>query len=138
MKKYCPLTKEIAYARLDKRLSEEDKKAILKAKDTIEFHFTLGMWIRNNGNKNLLLPEHQDKIMDALMKRQDEQYFCKLIKNDDILANDCNLSVSSYVEQEDTREVIDIKAVNARLETLEAEGNELNQKIEAIIKELGE
>ena len=93
---------------------------------------------QKNGNKNLLLPEHQDKIMDAFMKRQDEQYFCKLIKNDDILANDCNLSVSSYVEQEDTREVIDIKAVNARLETLVAEGNELNQKIEAIIKELGE
>lgn len=30
MKKYCPLTKEIAFARLDKRLSEEDKKSILK------------------------------------------------------------------------------------------------------------
>lgn len=47
MKKNCPLTKEIAFARLDKRLSEEDKKAILKARDMIEFHFTLGMWIRN-------------------------------------------------------------------------------------------
>ena len=92
---------------------------------------------QKNGNKNMLLPEHQDKIMEAYAKRQDEQYFCKLIKNDDILANDCNLSVSSYVEQEDTREVIDIKAVNARLETLVAEGNELNEKIEAIIRELG-
>lgn len=47
MKKYCPLTKKIAFARLDKRLSEEDKKAILMAKNMIEFHFTLGMWIRN-------------------------------------------------------------------------------------------
>ena len=47
MKKYCPLTKEIAYARLDKRLSEEDKQTILKARDTIEFHFSLGLWIRN-------------------------------------------------------------------------------------------
>ena len=93
---------------------------------------------QKNGNKNILLPEHQDKIMDAFAKRQDEQYFCKLVKNDDILANDCNLSVSSYVEQEDTREAIDIKEVNARLETLVAEGNELNEKIEAIIKELGE
>ena len=93
---------------------------------------------QKNGNKNVLLSEHQDKIMDAFAKRQDEQYFCKLVKNDDIMANDCNLSVSSYVEQEDTREVIDIKAVNARLETLVAEGNELNQKIEAIIKDLGD
>ena len=48
MKKYCPLTKEIAFARLDKRLCEEDKKAILKAKDMVEFHFTLGMGNRRD------------------------------------------------------------------------------------------
>ena len=44
---YCPLTKEIAYAQLDKKLSEEDKQTILKARDMIEFHFSLGLWIRN-------------------------------------------------------------------------------------------
>ncbi len=93
---------------------------------------------QKNGNKNLLLPEHQDKIMELFAARKDEQYLSKLVKNDDILENDCNLSVSSYVEQEDTREVIDIKAVNSKLETLIAEGNELNQKIEAIVKDLGE
>ena len=93
---------------------------------------------QKNGNKNLLLPEHQDKIMDLYANRKDEDYLAKLVKNDDILANDCNLSVSSYVEQEDTREVIDIKAVNARLETLVAEGNDLNDKIAKIIKELRE
>jgi len=58
------------------------------------------------------------------------------VKNDDILANDCNLSVSSYVEQEDTREVINIEEVNAKLKTLVAEGNELNQKIEEIITKI--
>lgn len=47
MKNNCPLTKIIAFARHDKRLSEEEKRTILKSKDTIEFHFTLGMWIRN-------------------------------------------------------------------------------------------
>ena len=91
---------------------------------------------QKNGNKNLLLPEHQDKIMELYANRKDEDYLAKLVKNDDILANDCNLSVSSYVEQEDTREVIDINEVNARLETLVAEGNELNQKIDEIIKKL--
>ena len=58
------------------------------------------------------------------------------------LLTSCNIhvdkTVSSYVEQEDTREVINIAEVNAKLETLVAEGNELNEKIEAIIKELGE
>ena len=92
---------------------------------------------QKDGNKNVLLPEHQDKIMELFTNRQDEQYLAKLVKNDDILANDANLSVSSYVEQEDTREVIDIEAVNSKLETLIAEGNELNKKIETIIKELG-
>ena len=92
---------------------------------------------QKNGNKNILLPEHQDKIMELFANRKDEQYLAKLVKNDTILENDCNLSVSSYVEQEDTREVIDIKEVNAKLQSLVAEGNELNEKIDAIVKELG-
>ena len=93
---------------------------------------------QKNGNKNLLLPEHQDKIMALYQNRKDEDYLAKLVKNDDILANDCNRSVSSYVEQEDTREVINISEVNSELTKLIAEGYALNQKIEAIIKELGE
>ena len=93
---------------------------------------------QKNGNKNLLLPEHQDKIMSLYEARKDEQYLAKLVKNDDILANDANLSVSSYVEQEDTREVINITEVNTKLESLVAEGNALNTKIAEIIKELGE
>ena len=76
--------------------------------------------------------------MELFASRKDEQYLAKLVKNDDILENDCTLSVSSYVEQEDTREVINITEVNAKLETLIAEGNELNAKIATIIKELGE
>ena len=93
---------------------------------------------QKDGNKNKLLPEHQDKIMELFANRKDEQYLAKLVKNDDILENDANLSVSSYVEQEDTREVINIEEVNAKLETLVAEGNTLNEKIATIIKELGD
>jgi len=63
MKRYCPLTKEIAFARLDKRLTEEDKNAIIKARDMIEFHFTLGMWIRNTW-----IYGNEDKRVKALAK----------------------------------------------------------------------
>ena len=91
---------------------------------------------QKSGNKNVLLDEHLDKIMQLYQNRQDEQYLAKLVKNDDILANDANLSVSSYVEQEDPREVIDIDEVNAQLAALIAEGNELNAKIETVINEL--
>jgi len=43
-----PLTKEQCIALLDEMLSEADKKAIVEAEDLLEFHFTLGLWIRNN------------------------------------------------------------------------------------------
>lgn len=88
------------------------------------------------GNKNYLRPQHQDRIAAAIEARVDEQYFCRLVRNEDIIANDCNLSVSSYVEQPDTRERIDIAAVNARLTELIAEGNALNARIEEILNEL--
>ena len=91
-----------------------------------------------NGNKNKLTKENQDHIFNVFQKREEEQYFSKLVSIDDILENESNLSVSSYVEQEDTREVINIKEVNATLQTLIAEGNELNAKIDEIVKKLGE
>lgn len=43
-----PTSKKECFAQLDKMLSETDKKAIVEAEDFIEFHFTLGLWIRNN------------------------------------------------------------------------------------------
>ena len=93
---------------------------------------------QKDGNKNVLLPEHQDKIMQLFADRRDVDYLAKLVTCDAILENDANLSVSSYVEQEDKREVINIAEVNARLAGLVAEGNQLNARIEEIVKKLGE
>ena len=42
-----PKTKKQLYAMLDAMLSEEDKKEMTKG-DSCAYHFTLGMWIRNN------------------------------------------------------------------------------------------
>ncbi len=89
-----------------------------------------------DGNKNKLTSENIDTIFNTYVGRRDVDYKSRLVNNKDILANDCNLSVSSYVKQEDTREQIDIAEVNTKLASLIAEGNELNQKIEAIVKEL--
>ena len=47
METKIPHTKNEAFAQLDAMLSEEDKSAIMNG-DSFEFHFTLGMWIRNN------------------------------------------------------------------------------------------
>ena len=43
-----PKTKKECFAQLDEMLSETVKKAIVEAEDLFEFHFTLGLWIRNN------------------------------------------------------------------------------------------
>ena len=47
MKNKIPQTKEEAFAQLDALLSEEDKNAIVEDK-VFDFHFSLGLWIRNN------------------------------------------------------------------------------------------
>ena len=47
METKIPHTKNEAFAQLNAMLSEEDKRAIMNG-DPFEFHFSLGMWIRNN------------------------------------------------------------------------------------------
>ena len=89
-----------------------------------------------NGNKNRLTLDNQNHIFQVFAERKEEEYFSRLVSIDDVLKNDANLSVSSYVEQEDTREAIDIEQVNANLASLIEEGNALNARIEEIIKEL--
>ena len=88
-----------------------------------------------DGNKNKLTDDNIQAVFSYYADRKDVEYKAKLVNCKDILANDCNLSVSSYVEQEDKREAIDINTVNATLSKLIAEGNSLNAKIDSIIKE---
>ena len=67
-----PKTKKECFAQLDEMLSETDKKAIAEAKDIIEFHFTLGLWIRNNW-----LYDRREEELESLSKAFgiDEPYF---------------------------------------------------------------
>ena len=89
-----------------------------------------------NGNKNLLTPDNLDTIFNTYHERENVKYKAKLVSNKDILANDCNLSVSSYVEQEDKREKVDIRQVNERLQQLHEASEVLYNEIEQIINEL--
>ena len=87
-------------------------------------------------NNNKLSADNIDNIVKWFAERKDVQYLCKLVNNDDIAKADYNLSVSSYVEQEDTREKVDIVELNARLEKIVAHEDELRKQIDEIIKEL--
>lgn len=89
-----------------------------------------------DGDKNKLTEENQDNIVNAYGERKEKQYFSKLVSNDEILNNDANLSVSSYVEKEDKREVIDVVALNSEIESLSSEVVSLSQKLNEIIKGL--
>lgn len=90
----------------------------------------------HSGNKNKLSDENLDILLNAYIKRENVEHFCKLVKKDDIADNDYNLSVSSYVEARDTREVVDITELNQRITGIVARQNELRTKIDAIVKDL--
>ena len=89
-----------------------------------------------NGNKNKMMPENLDKVVNAFVERTEQQYFTKLVSNADVLENESNLSVSSYVEQEDKREKIDIEEVEESLNNIVDEGMILRAKINEIVKGL--
>lgn len=88
-------------------------------------------------NNNKLTAKNIDRIVDAFSKREEIEYFSKLATHDEISENDYNLSVSTYVEAEDTREQIDIKALNAEIEEIVARENVLRAEIDKIIEEIG-
>jgi type I restriction enzyme M protein len=88
------------------------------------------------GNKNKLTPDNQQNILMALDVREDEDHFAKLVPNQDIAANDYNISVSSYVEEEDTREAVDIAALNAEIAEIVARQAQLRLAIDEIVADL--
>lgn len=88
------------------------------------------------GNKNKLTEKNQENILNAFTERQDKEYFASLIDNAKIAVNDYNLSVSSYVEQEDTREIIDITVLNAQIAEIVERQTALRNEIELIVEEL--
>ena len=89
-----------------------------------------------NGNKNRLTEDNRKTILDAYVSRENVNHFAQVITNEAIGENDYNLSVSAYVEKEDTREVIDIKELNADIERIVHRQSELRKQIDAIVKDL--
>lgn len=87
-------------------------------------------------NNNKLTPDNIGYIVELFADRKDVQYRCKLVSNDTIAVSDYNLSVSTYVEQEDTREKVNIAELNARIARIVAHENELRVQIDEIIKTL--
>jgi type I restriction enzyme M protein len=88
------------------------------------------------GNKNKLTDTNRKKILNAYIERKDEPHFAMLLPNAAIAANDYNIAVSSYVEQENTTEEVDIEKLNAHIAEIVIKQNKLRTAIDEIIADL--
>jgi type I restriction enzyme M protein len=88
------------------------------------------------GSKNKLAEANQQKILDTVIAREDVEHFSKLASNVDVGTKGYNLSVSAYVEQEDTSEAVDIAELNDKIVGIVARQTELRAQIDAIVADL--
>ena len=87
-------------------------------------------------NNNKLTSENIEKIVNEFTSREDVEYFSRCVPYSEIQENDFNLSVSTYVEKEDKREVIDIVKLNAEIKEIVAREQVLRDEIDRIIAEI--
>ncbi|CAH9017016.1 type I restriction-modification system subunit M [Candidatus Nitrosacidococcus sp. I8] len=87
-------------------------------------------------NNNVLTDEHIQKIMEVFASKEPINHFASTVENSIIAQNDYNLAVNSYVEAQDTREVIDITQVNKELKTTVAKISQLRSEIDNIVAEI--
>ncbi|MBV8648450.1 type I restriction-modification system subunit M [Paludibacterium sp.] len=87
-------------------------------------------------NNNVLTDKHIEDIMQAFDSKANVEYFTQSVPYEKIVANDYNLSVSSYVEAKDNREVIDIVQLNAEIKTTVEKIDQLRAAIDAIVAEI--
>ena len=89
-------------------------------------------------NNNKLTEDNIKNILSYYVEKKDINYIAKQASYDSIVENNYNLSVSTYVEKEDTREKIDIKELNAKLKATAKHIDELRKAIDEIIDEIEE
>ena len=87
-------------------------------------------------NNNKLTEENIRHIVDEFVSRADVDHFARCVPYEEIAQNEYNLSVSTYVQPEDTREVIDIVKLNAEIERIVAREQVLRDEIAKIIGEI--
>ena len=87
-------------------------------------------------NNNKLTAENIARIVDAFAKHEEIPHFSKLAEYQDIVDNEYNLSVSTYVEAKDTREKIDIVKLNEEIREIVAREDHLREEIDRMIAEI--
>ena len=106
-----------------------------KTDTTTQFIDASGLF-KKETNNNVLLDEHIEQIMAVFDSKANVDHFAQSVPFEKVAGNDYNLSVSSYVETKDTREVVDIAQLNAELKTTVAMIDKLRTEIDAIVAEI--
>ena len=88
--------------------------------------------------KNKLSEDNIMKILEQVRLKENKKYFSRYVGNDEIAQNKYDLSINTYVEIEDTREVIDIKKLNSDIEKIVKNVDYLRNEIDKIVNRLGE
>lgn len=88
------------------------------------------------GNKNKLSESNRKKILQAYVDRADIEHFAKLVTNRAVADNEYNIAVSSYVEQENTSEEVDIEKLNAHIAEIVIKQHKLREAIDEIVADL--
>lgn len=89
-------------------------------------------------NNNLLEEEHIEQILKLFADKEDVPHLARTVSNDEIAneENNYNLSVSTYVEPKDTREIINIDKLNAEIKQTVANIDRLRAEIDKIVAEI--
>lgn len=93
-------------------------------------------YFKKETNNNILTAEHIEQILQHFAAKADVPHIACNIAQETIRANDYNLAVSSYVEAEDTREIIDIAQLNADIRATVAKIDQLRREIDDVIAEI--
>ena len=88
------------------------------------------------GNKNKLSAANQKRVLDAFAAREDIDHFARLVPNADIAESGYNIAISSYVEQKDTRQAIDISSLNSEIAHIVSRQTEIRAQLDAVIADL--
>ena len=93
-------------------------------------------FFKKETNNNVMIDEHIQKIMDIFDGKEKIDHVAESVPDEKIAANDYNLSVSSYVEAKDTREMIDINELNAEIKTTVGKIDQLRRDIDNIVSDI--
>ena len=105
-------------------------------KDSNVLFIDASQLFERSGTKNQINEAHRQQILDVYAKRENVEHFAHLVAIEDIKEADYNMSVSSHVEPEDTREVIDITALNSEINQIVTRQAELRAAIDQIVADL--